>query len=301
MKPAFSLTVRFLISFVAMLIAFIGSSSVVGSGSVQLTPEETAQSGMALLLVSLVNSCVLSFLILRSRWHGVTLIAAIFLVHFGIETFMSQIETIFFNASVQMGPDILTTVIASGFLRALIFAPLAVLIWGKLRGKPDLEKPGLACLARTEWTKRFALLAAAYLVVYILFGYFVAWQIPVVREYYTGTTAILPFHTHLFNMITGSPVLLLFQLFRGVLWGALALIIAWMVKGKPWHAFGAIAFSFAILLSSGLVFPNPYMPAPVREAHFLELFSSMLVYGIIAGWVWARPAISRSILQYQGT
>ncbi len=299
MKHAISLVVRFLLSFVAMLIAFVGASSVIGSGSVQMTPEETTQSGLALLVVSLINSLVLSFLILRSRRYGATLVAAIFLVHFGVETFMSQIETVFFNTSVQMGADVLTTVIASGFLRALIFAPLAVLVWGKVKGKPGADKPGRASLPPAEWAKRFALLAIAYLVVYIVFGYFVAWQSPAVREYYTGTTAIVPFHSHLLNMIAGNMILPLFQLFRGVLWAALALTIVWMMNGKPWQICVTIAFSFGILLSSGLIFPNPYMPVPVREAHFLELASSMLVYGIIAGWVWIRPVGSPSVLQYQ--
>ncbi len=301
MKHAFSLTLRFLLSFVAMLIAFVGASAAFGSSSVQLTPEETSQSGIALLVVSLANSFVLSLLILRTRWSGVTLIGAVLLIQFGVETFMSQIETIFFNSSVQMEAAVLTTVIASGLLRALIFAPLAVLIWGKLKGRPDQDQTRAASPARAEWARRLALLAGAYLVVYILFGYFVAWQFPVVREYYTGTTAIVPFHTHLFNLLTGSPGLLIFQLFRGVLWGALALVIVWLMKAKPVSVCGAIALAFAVLLSSGLVFPNPYMPAPVREAHFLELLSSMLVYGIIAGWVWTRPVGNTAVPQYQGT
>jgi hypothetical protein len=296
MKHVLSLVVRFLLSFVVMLIAFMGSSSIISTSPALLTPEETSQSGLALLIVSLVDSLALSLLILRSRWSGARLMAAIFLIHFGVETFMSQVETVFFNASVQMGTDVLMNVILSGFLRALIFAPLAVLIWGKLKGRSDAEPWSGVSLPRAEWTKRFALLAAAYLVVY-----FVAWQSPTVREYYTGTTAILPFHTHFLNMIAGSPVLPLFQLFRGVLWGALALVITWMMKGKPWHVCAAIAMTFAVLVSSGLLFPNPYMPPLVREAHFLEVFSSMLVYGAISGWIWTRPASSVSVLQYRGT
>jgi hypothetical protein len=62
-----------------------------------------------------------------------------------------------------------------------------------------------------------------------------------------------------------------------------------------------IAISIAILLASGLLFPNPFMPAPVRQVHFLELTSSMLVYGIIAGWVWTRPVDTLAVLQHQVT
>lgn len=301
MKNAFLLALRFLLSFVVMLVAFMAASTIVPSGSLQLTPEETSQSGVALLIVCLVNSVVLSYLILHSRWSGMTLVAAVIVVQFGVETFMSQIETVFFNTSVRMTTEVLASVIASGFLRALIFAPLAVLIWGKRKGIPGVDKPSGLPSATGEWIGRFALLAVAYLVVYILFGYFVAWQFEVVREYYTGTTTILPFHVHLFNMLTGDAILPLFQLFRGVLWAALALVIVRMTSAKPWQLYGAVAFTFAILLSSGLLFPNPYMPAPVRMAHWLELTSSMLPYGMIAAWVWTHPAVARPVLQHQGT
>lgn len=301
MKHTISLVARFLGSFVVMLIAFIASQSIIGIGSLPVSPEETSESMLALLSVSLLNSLVLSYLILRSHRYGVTLVATVFLVHFGVETFMSQIETLFFNASVQMSPDVLARVIALGFLRALIFAPLAVLVWGKLRGKPGQGQPHAVSLPTAEWVKRLALLAVLYVVVYFIFGYFVAWQSPAVREYYTGTTDLLPFHVHLLNTITGDPVLPLFQIFRGVLWAVLALSIVWMTESRSWQIGVVVAFSLAILLAAGLIFPNPYMPVQVRQAHFLELASSMFVYGIIAGWVWTRPVDTRPVLQHQVT
>lgn len=301
MKHIITLVARFLVSFVVMLIAYIASPMIVGTGSIPVSPEETSESMLALLTVSLVQSLVLSYLILRSHRNGVTLVAAVFLVHFGVETFMSQIETLFFNASVQMSPDVLTRVIAQGLLRALVFAPLAVLAWGRLRGKPDEEPPHGVSLPTAEWFKRLALLAVAYVVVYFVFGYFVAWQSPAVREYYTGSAAILPFHIHLLNTFTGAPALPLFQTLRGVLWAGLALAMVWMTNSKSWQIGMVIAFSFAILLAAGLVFPNPFMPAQVRLAHFVELASSMIVYGIIAGWVWTRPVDTRAVLQHQVT
>lgn len=301
MKHAILLVVRFLGSFVVMLIAFIASQSIIGIGSLPVSPEETSESMQALLMVSLLNSLVLSYLILQSRCYGVTLVATVFLVHFGVETFMTQIETLFFNASIQMTPDVLTRVIALGFLRALIFAPLAVLVWGKLRGAPGQEQPHSVSLPAAEWVKRLALLAVVYVVVYFVFGYFVPWQSPTVREYYTGTTDILPFHIHLLNSVTGAPALPLFQILRGVLWAGLALLIVWMTESRSWQIGVVIALSFAVLLASGLIFPNPYMPAQVRQAHFLELASSMFAYGIIAGWVWTRPVGTRPVLQHQVT
>jgi hypothetical protein len=44
--------------------------------------------------------------------------------------------------------------------------------------------------------------------------------------------------------------------------------------------------TFAVLLSLPLgLFPNPYMPPMVARSHFLEVSSSMLLFGGIAGWV----------------
>ncbi|MBN1581584.1 MAG: hypothetical protein JXA89_12845 [Anaerolineae bacterium] len=34
-------------------------------------------------------------------------------------------------------------------------------------------------------------------------------------------------------------------------------------------------------------FPNPYMPPMVARSHFIEIASSMLLYGSITGWVMA--------------
>ena len=85
------------------------------------------------------------------------------------------------------------------------------------------------------------------------------------------------------------------------LWAGLALAIVWMTDSRSWQIGVVIAFSFAVLLASGLIFPNPYMPVQVRQAHFLELASSMFAYGIIAGWVWTRPVGTRPVLQHQVT
>jgi hypothetical protein len=126
------LAAKFLVTFVVMLIAFIASWALIDTG-VRLPPEEAGQSGPALLIVSLIDSLVLGYLILRSRWHGVKLMAAVVVVHFGVQTFMSQIETLFFIGALKIPMDIVRRIIAAGFLRALIFAPLAVIVFGKLK------------------------------------------------------------------------------------------------------------------------------------------------------------------------
>ncbi len=273
-KKAFGLGGRFVLAFVVMLVAFVVSSALI-STPLQLSPEEASQAGSALLIVSLIDSLVLTYLVLRSRWYGVKLMAGVFLVHFGTQTFMSQIETLYFIGAVKMPLDMVMRVIATGFLRALIFAPVAVVLLGRLKGTPSPDNDRALVLPRAEWLKRFAILAIVYVVVYFLFGYFVAYHWAETIAYYSGTFAT-------------DWVLPVFQFLRGLMWAALALPMVKMLRGSVWPKCLAIGLTFAVLLASGVIFPNPYMPAPVRQAHFVELSSSMLTYGVIAGWVWLR-------------
>ena len=286
LKQVSLVLVRLALVFAAMLAAYILSTMVFGETNVAMTPEETSRAGRALILVSLADALVLSFLILRSRRYGLGLVGTMILVHFGVETFMTQIETLYFNSAVQMGTAMFVGIVAAGALRALIFAPLAVLILGRMRKAASAEEKRAAA-PQSGWGKRLAALAVLYVAVYFTFGYFVAWQWEETRLYYTGTTAIKPFFTHFRDLFfREDPVIIPFQLLRGALWTALAMAIVRMMRARRWEVSLAVALTFAVLLSLPLgLFPNPYMPPPVARSHFLETSSSMLLFGGIAGWV----------------
>jgi len=287
-KKASLLLVRLALASMAMSFAYILSTMVIGQTNTTMTPEEASRAGQALFLVSMINALVLSYPILRSRLYGLKLIGTVILVQFGVETFMAQIETLYFNSAVQMGMAEFVGIVAAGALRALIFAPLAVLIFGRMKKSVQPEEKN-AAVRLPEWGKRFAALAVFYVIVYFVFGYFVAWQWAETRLFYSGTTAIKPFFTHFWDLFREDPIILPFQLLRGALWTALAIVIVRMMKAKRWEASLAVALTFAGLLSSGIgLFPNPYMPPLVRQSHFFELLSSMLVFGGIAGWVMHR-------------
>ncbi len=88
----------------------------------------------------------------------------------------------------------------------------------------------------------------------MLAGYFVAWQEEAVRVFCSGSTELEPFLAHVQQrMIRESPGLLPFQLLRGVLWVGLALL-------------------------------------GVRTTHFVEILSSMTLFGALSGWALSRRA-----------
>jgi hypothetical protein len=282
------LLVRLILATIAMLIAYIVSTLFISSPEPTMTPEEASSAGIALFLVSAINALVLSYPILRSRWHGLKLIGAVFLVQFGVETFMTQIESLYFNRALQITASEMVGLVSAGAIRALIFAPLAVWILGRMK-KTHQAQENMPTMDLHGAFWRFASLAVLYPIVYFLFGYYVAWQWEETRLFYSGTKDILPLVTHFRGTFTSDPYFIPFQLMRGALWTALAMLIVNMMNAKRWEAALVVALIFAGLLSSGIgLFPNPYMPPVVRQSHFYELLSSMLLFGGVAGWTLYR-------------
>jgi ABC-2 type transport system ATP-binding protein len=289
-KKAVLFVVRMALASIAMSIAYMLSTTVI-QVDVPMTAEEAQWAAQALFLVSTINALVLAYPILHSHWHGVKLIGAVILVQFGVETFMTQIETLYFNRAIRIGKNEMMAIVSAGALRALIFAPLDILFLGRMKNPGEAEAKTTA-LKLSGWGLRFAALAVLYAIVYFMFGYFVAWQWEETRLFYSGTTAILPFFAHFRALFGADPLIIPFQLLRGALWTALAVLIVRMMEAKRWEASLAVALIFAGLLSSGIgLFPNPVMPPLVRQSHFVEILFSMLLFGGIAGW-FVNPSLA---------
>ncbi len=286
LKAVVKLSVRFGGAIVAMFFAYIISNKLVGPTNIVLTPEEMNRASQGFVMVSIIEALLLSFLIVRSPWRGLKLISAVILVHFGVETFMAQIETLYFNSAVQMGAAELASIVAAGGMRASIFGPVAVLIFGKVMKSEQAGRQSVT-LGPIVRSTGFVALVMLYVAVYFLAGYFIAWQWEETRLYYSGASTIKPFVEHFWDLfVQDDPFILFFQLFRGAIWTLLALTIVRMMKAKRWEVSIAVAFTFAVFLGLPLgLFPNPYMPPPVAKSHFIEIFSSMLLFGGIAGWV----------------
>lgn len=306
-QQALTFVLRLALICLAMGLAYMLSTMLIPQGEMNLTPEEMRWSGVALLIVSALNALVLVYPVLRSQWRGLKLVAALWLLQFGVETFITHMETLYFNQAVQMQTQELLALVGAGALRALIFAPLAVLILGKWKANQAQPIPEAV---RHTWL-RLAGLSVLYVLVYFMFGYYVAWQWQETRQFYSGSTAILPFWQHFRGLFSSDPWIIPFQLLRGALWSGFALLTARMMTvARRWEAALATAMVFAGLLCVGLVlFPNPYMPDTVRMSHFYEILSSMLLFGAAAGWAMHPPTLQkgqasrsfRSLLRRRGS
>jgi len=286
-----------------LLVAFVVSAQVAGLGSSvgrpaerpsvsNETPAGRADQLLAILAaVSLVGAAILSYPTARSRWHGLTLVAALFLLQFGVETVQTQLETAYFRSAFSMSDAVLRGIVMAGALRALMFAPVAVLLMGRMRRADEGIRPARADHASwSQTTVGIVALSLLYVVLYFVFGYFIAWQSPTVRAFYTGSDRLVPFMEHMINICRTSPGLLAFQFFRGLIWCALAMLVVKMMKGRAlWDTIFATALVLGVLPAVQLLLPNPLMPESVRLTHFTEVTSSMLLFGAVAGWALARP------------
>lgn len=142
-----------------------------------------SQEGMvnflfALIAVSFINTAVVMYPTLRSRWHGIRLIAVVALVVYGVQFFLGGLEAILFRADLKIPIKLVYAQLASGAVFALLFAFVAVAFLGKIK-KPitNPETPHMRLMIpKGEFMLKFFLLSIIfYPLIYFLFGYFVAW------------------------------------------------------------------------------------------------------------------------------
>lgn len=237
------------------------------------TPEKVTALLVGVLVMSAVDTLVVSLLILRSRWHGWRLMAALAFSLYGVMTFMSQIETAWFGPSLGIPASWLLPLFLGSLPIMLGFVPMAVLVLGKGRPSVADPEPAVALPAGIgDWVWRLALIAVAYVVLYFGAGYIIAWQNPELRNLYGSGADPRVFH----------PVLLpAFQLLRGVLWTLFALPVIRMSRGGSWQVALLVGLLYALPMNMAHAVPNDLMSASVRLSHFIETVSSNFIFGLL--------------------
>ena len=283
MKRTFILAARLLALNIVYFVCFAAvSGSLLSVPEQQPSDAESRTMLLALIAVGFLNSAVLTHVILRSRLAGWRLMLTVFVILFGVVTVMPQIETAVFLTKLPAG--MLPRLFISGAVFSALFAPVAVLILGKARGRAlAVNNFGLGMTPR-EWIWKSVLIAAAYVAIYFSFGYFIAWRSPAVRAYYGGTDPG-NFLAQMKTVLMDTPWLPLLQILRAGLWMALAVPVIRMMKGHWWEGGLAVALLFGVVMNSQLLLPNPLMPPAVRLAHLLETATSNFLFGWIIVWL----------------
>lgn len=239
-----------------------------------------------LLLMGLLQAAVIGYVLVRSTWHGWKLIATLFAVYFGITVFQSNIEAIvFLQYFVSILPDTaMPAITLNGAIASALIAPLAVVIFDKFKpsAAPEAESQPLH-LTPLQWIWKVGALAVIYVMIYFLFGLVVAKPLAgaAFDEYYGNLQLPAWFFP--------------FQIVRGAIWVLLTIPIIRMMRGSSREIGLGVALLLSVTFASLVIPPNEFMPAPIRLAHLVELFTSMFVFGWIDYWLltWQRQPKTR--------
>ena len=246
--------------------------------AVDSASSDPATAPLSLILtIMLCQVLALTLPIVRSRWRGWHLALAMFVIFFGTQTFMGQIESIVYLGG-KMPQGLVAGLFMMGLFVAAVFSPLAVLILGrwKAAGTNEYFDRNELNLGKAGWRVWFA--GLVFLCLYYLFGYYIAWQDPDLRAYYAGTDPG-SFFAQMQSVVSSTPWMLPVQYLRGLLWVGLGLLIICSMRGPRWHAGLACALLFSVP-ALYLLLPNPVMPDFPRITHFVET----LPYQFLFGW-----------------
>ena len=246
------------------------------------------------LFVGLLQTIVLAYPVLRSRWHGWLLALTMFAVYFGTTTFMGQIESVVYLGD-RMSASMLSGLFLMGLFAAAVFAPVLVLTLGRWRAPAAAESEPNPRLRMSPggWAWKLAVGAAVMFALYYLFGYYVAWKNPEVRAWYDGTDPGT-FLAQLRSVIEWQWWMLPFQYLRGLLWVLLALPVIRMMRGRWWEAGLALSLLFAVP-GLYLLLPNPLMPDAVRLTHLVETVPYQFLFGWFVAWLFTRGSVRGQI------
>jgi hypothetical protein len=235
--------------------------------------EEAKTVPGTLLLIAFLHTAVLSYPIMRSRWSGWKLVAAMFAVFYGVTTLMVAIEAVYLPEVLP--PDVVLRLLVNGAITAAIFSPLAILIHGRMKanGESLQEMNTRLAMPWIQWVWRLALIAFSWAVLFVVFGALV--YLPLAgylaqKGLAEQTAAEVP------------PWVLPFQAVRALLWTAVTLPVIRMMKGHRWETGLAVALLFSVLMGGNLLLPTN-MPTGLQAAHFVEVFGENFLFGWIVG------------------
>lgn len=279
-------TVKLIAKLIALLIAyivlFLGGVAMLGPtiDPSALTPAEQALSGQMTLLVAALDLALLGFWVARARYSGLRLWVTVALVLYGVKTFSSQLETWYFVKQSHVPAEMLPRLFVMTLPLCVIWP--ALLVWAL--GPQNADPPPAMGRSAADLALRVIVAGAVlYPLFFFVFGYAVAWQNAAVRAYYEGPAQALPWVEHFAALIRQDPLVIPFEMLRGLLWVAMGWAVMRSTRG-PWWV-GALLFALVMsLVQNDLhLLPNPLMPGEVRLWHFYETASSNFLFALSAG------------------
>ncbi len=259
-----------------VLLTLISSASYWFLNTFKSFPDENVRllTMLAWLLSSrFLVAAVLSYTTLRARWSGTQLVCAIFVVYFGINTFIT-ITQAFLVAPSLVTAQVAALLTAHGFLVALAFSFVLVVLMGRMwRAAPVAESRRLHLPAR-EWLWKFGVSAAVWV------GLYVAAQM------------LAGAHLRALYVAAGMPPWwerVMLQTGRALLVVVFVLPVVKMLAGGRIEAGLTVGFLLCILGGvAPMMFPTSAIPEAARLVALVEGGATNLIFGFVVGYLFSR-------------
>jgi len=247
----------------------------------------------SLLVVASLETALVTFVVLRSRWTGRPLWLVVF--------------------SMLLPLALLPRLLTPGLIVSALFSPVAVAVLGKMGTElvDDTPNPRLA-LTWGEWVWKVAAVVGAYVVLHSVLGCSVALASPAMRVYHAGLSegsfssqlvtslqvslGSAPFDT---SHLVGWTALALTELVRASIYVVWALPLIRMLNGPWWATAAVTSFLYAVPGNLDLLLPNPYVLHTMRLPFLALEVSTGLVLGGVLVWLLHRHHVSaRDLFQW---
>lgn len=283
-------------AFVAFILSMIATNIV--SPLPQFIMEKIPQAGFmsdtsAMLFNGAINATILVWTARRSNLKGLALVGGLFIFSYFAQIFQTQIETAYFLPAFPLlhGNFEVYRLFLRGAITSAIFALIVTFIIGGFSRKP---RPEASFTVHAEhFVKAGAWLGLAYFILYILFGYYVAWQSQELRLFYGGPAVLNSFADQILTTLMSKPELPFFQYARGILWIVCLIPLFKSFTGGRVELVLLCALALGLLPTAQLAFANPLMPAEESLYHFWEVSLSMYIFGALCAWFVPVKAVAK--------
>lgn len=250
----------------------------------ELSSEAGVLSAVGLFINNLWLTLTIYYITKHSPWSGKKLFWGTVFPLFMVYSFMTQIETWFFGSAFAILSKLDIILIALTNTTPILVGALLIPKTFKHAGPKEHKKHSFD---RRDIAFKTGILGLSFMLIYFIFGYYVAWQSPELRVFYEGSTLKLGFIAKLVVNFKEQPIIYPFQFVRGVIFTLSVLPLWFMFKTENKKLLISLCLIYASI-GIVLVIPNVLFPNQVRWVHFIELISSMLTYATLSWYVLSK-------------
>lgn len=227
-----------------------------------------------LVLAAFIDTMLLSYFVVSSRWTGWREWGAVFAVFYGVNYLLTAMESVYlgsiFSSSVAF------SLVVNGAIASGVFAAALVWVWGK-RGVQNQGPNTRLLMPGREWAWKIVGAGVVYLLLFTLFGFAV--YLPLAGFLDPKALAVE-------QSIAASSAAFVFPLeaFRGAFWALLA-APAIIALRFGWKKTGLVmGLLFAVPVSGDIALSTLMTPG-LQIAHLAEVFGENLAFGLLMAWI----------------